>query len=63
MFSYVLIIFAHVGAMAHGNSNALTSVPGFSSKAACERAGEETKKLARGTVKVINYVCVDQAGK
>lgn len=60
MTTWVLIIFAHVGVMGDGNSNALTSVPGFGSQQECTQAGDAAKKLAKGTVKAIDFVCVQQ---
>lgn len=56
--TWILIIFAHVGALGDGNSNALTSVPGFSTEAECTDAGTTARKLAKGTVKSIDFVCV-----
>lgn len=56
---YVLIIFAHVGALGDGNSNALTTAE-FNSAASCMAAGAQAKKLAVGTVKVIDFVCVQK---
>lgn len=58
--TWVLILFAHVGPMADGNSNALHSVPGFASAADCTQAGREAAAMARGTVKKIEFVCVRQ---
>jgi len=53
---YVLILFAHVGLMGDGNSNAFTTAE-FSSEATCKVAGEAARKMAQGTVKEINYIC------
>lgn len=53
---YVLILFAHVGAMGSGNSNALTTVE-FSSEKSCIAAGQSARKMAAGTVKEITFVC------
>lgn len=55
---WTLILFAHVGMMGSGNSNALTSVPGFSQQQLCVAAGNEAKRLSDSSVKVITYVCV-----
>ena len=60
MVTWILILFAHVGAMGSGNSNALTSVPGFASQAECSDAGKAAKALVAGTVKEISYACVRQ---
>lgn len=57
MITYVLILFAYVGPMGSGNSNALTTQE-FNSQATCEVAGKAASKLAGGTVKNIEYVCV-----
>lgn len=53
---YVLILFAHVGLMGSGNSNALTTAE-FTSEATCKAAGDAAVKMAGGTVKNITYVC------
>lgn len=58
--TYVLLVMMHVGMMGSGNSNALTSVPGFKTKAACEAAGLAYSDLSSGTVKEIKTVCVQQ---
>lgn len=56
---WVLVLFAHVGAMGDGNSNALT-VAYFSTNETCEAAGKSVQKLTRGTVKKIEYTCNKQ---
>jgi hypothetical protein len=56
---WILILFAHVGAMGDGNSNALTTAQ-FSSQQTCEEAGKAAKKLSFGSTKHITYVCVKQ---
>jgi len=60
MITWVLIVFAHVGVLGKTDSNALTSVPGFTVLAECMQAGDATKTLSNGTVKDIKYVCVKQ---
>jgi len=55
--AFVLILFAHVGPMGNGNSNALT-VAEFTSQARCEAAGQAARRLANGSVKSIEWVCV-----
>ena len=55
--AFVLILFAHVGALGDGNSNALT-VADFTSRANCEAAGRAAVSMAKGTVKKIEFVCV-----
>lgn len=61
--TWILIIFAHVGMLGEGNSNALTSVPGFGSEAECINAGKAVKKLGTGTVKSIDFVCAPATGR
>lgn len=56
---FVLILFAHVGPMGDGNSNAITTAE-FNSAATCAAAGARAKALAQGTTKVIEFVCVQK---
>lgn len=57
--TFVLIIFAHVGPMGDGNSNALT-VAEFTTAERCAKAGQAAKTLAQGmgSTKSIEFVCV-----
>lgn len=57
---FILIIFAHVGLLGSGNSNALTSISGFKSNESCIEAGNKAKTMADDTVKVIKFVCVKE---
>jgi hypothetical protein len=57
--TFILILFAHVGPLAEGNSNALT-VAEFSSKERCEAAGRAAQKLALNTVKKIEWTCAQK---
>jgi hypothetical protein len=57
--NWILILFAHVGPMGDGNSNALTTAQ-FSSQATCEAAGAAAVKLSSGSTKRIVFVCVKQ---
>ncbi len=59
MISFVLFVFAHVGPLGDGNSNAITSQE-FNSKQSCEVAAKAVKEMARGTVKAIETVCVQK---
>lgn len=61
MTTFILLVFVHVGAMGSGNSNALTTVPGFITEAECKAAGAAYAALAKGTVKEIKTVCVKQS--
>jgi hypothetical protein len=56
---WTLILFAHVGMMSDKDSMALTNVTGFRTQAECRTAGEEAKKMASGTTKVMKYTCVE----
>jgi hypothetical protein len=56
---WTLILFAHVGIMSDKDSMALTNVAGFRTQQECRAAGEEAKKMAGGTTKVIKYTCVE----
>ena len=53
---FVLILFAHVGPMGDGNSNALT-VAEFTTQDRCMAAGKAAAGMTMGTVKNINWVC------
>lgn len=55
--AFILIIFAHVGTMGSGNSNALT-VAEFTTAERCAAAGKAAKQMAAGTVKQIEWVCL-----
>ena len=55
---WILIVFAHAGAMSDKDSMALTNVSGFKTEAACIAAGKEAAKMASMTTKVIKYTCV-----
>ena len=55
--AFVLIIFAHVGPMGQGNSNALT-VAEFTTAERCAAAGKAAKNLAQASVKQIEWVCM-----
>ena len=56
---YVLLVFAHVGMMGKGNSNALVTQE-FNSKEKCEAAISAYAKLAGGSTKEVNAVCVEK---
>lgn len=53
---WILILFAHVGPLADGNSNALTTAE-FQSESACRAAGKAASAMAQNTVKKIEFVC------
>lgn len=55
--TWILILMMHVGPMGSGNSNALTSIGGFQTEAACMNAGRKSESMASGTVKDIKFIC------
>jgi hypothetical protein len=59
MTEWILILFAHVGPLGDGNSNALTTAT-FITEKKCIKAGEQAEKLTRGTVKTISFVCTEK---
>ena len=59
MINWILILFVHVGPLGDGNSNAITT-ESFGSQARCMAAGNAAKKMAQGTVKSIEFVCVEK---
>lgn len=59
MSAWILIVFAHVGALGSGNSNALTTAE-FTTEARCIAAGKAAKTLANGTVKSIDFICKEK---
>lgn len=54
---FVLILFAHVGPMGNGNSNALTTQE-FTTAERCQAAGQAAKRLAGSSTKIIEWACV-----
>lgn len=56
MGAFVLILFAHVGPLGNGNSNALT-VAYFENKPACIAADNLSKQMIANTVKQIEFIC------
>lgn len=55
---WTLVIYIYAGMLAKGDSVALTSVPGFTSKPACIAAADETKGFVSGSTKKIEHACV-----
>lgn len=58
--SYVLILFLHAGIWSKGDSMTSTSVPGFTTREACEAAGQKADELVRSTKKEFRFICVQQ---
>jgi len=57
---WVLIIYIYAGALAQGDSVAISSIPGFTSSATCEQAGKQTEKFVSGSMKEHRFQCVKQ---
>ena len=53
-----MVNFIYAGMLASGDSVALITLPGWSTKAACEQAGKELEPLVRSTAKALRFVCV-----
>ena len=56
---WILILFAHVGVLGMTDSNSITTAE-FTSQATCIAAGKAAKSLVAGTVKNIEYACVQK---
>ncbi len=56
---FVLILFAHVGPQGHTNANAIATQE-FTSAQKCQIAGEKSAKLVSGSIKRIDFVCVEK---
>jgi len=57
---FILIIYIFAGPFAKGDSVALTSVPGFSTEAACKSAGFKASSFVVGSAKEYRFECVKQ---
>ncbi len=58
--TWVLILFTGVSMMADGESNAMTSVQGFTSEARCKAAGDASVKKFESGTKRVQFVCAVQ---
>lgn len=56
--TWILVLYIYAGAMAQGDSVAITNVPGFVTQAKCEEAGNLAKPLVNGSSKVLRFVCL-----
>ena len=54
---YVLIIYIYAGALAHGDSVALTTVP-MQDKAVCAMAAKQAESLVARSTKVLRTACL-----
>ena len=54
---YVLIIYIYAGALAQGDSVALTNIP-MSDKVTCEKAANEAGTLVARSTKVLRTSCL-----
>lgn len=60
---WILVLYIYAGALARGDSVSVTSIPGFSSIALCEKAGQTSKPLVSGSTKEIRFVCLQSGNK
>lgn len=58
MTTWTLVLFIYAGALAKGDSVAITNVPHFQSRGACEAAGAAMKPLVTSTFKELRFACV-----
>ncbi len=58
---WILLIYVYAGILAKGDSVALTTIPGYASKDACEQSARDLPKLVKGTTKEVVYVCLAKA--
>jgi len=56
--TYILILLVYAGPLSHGDSVAVTHVPGFSSLQSCEAAGKTAESMTNNSLKVTRHVCV-----
>lgn len=54
---YVLILYIYAGAMAQGDSVALTNIP-MADKATCETAAKQAESLVARSTKVLRTACL-----
>ena len=54
---YVLVLYIYAGAMASGDSVALTTVP-MNDKVTCEKAAAESESLVARSTKNLRYACL-----
>lgn len=59
MTSWVLVLYIYAGVWAKGDSVALHTITGFTSKQTCEAAGQAPSSLVSGSAKDYRYVCVE----
>lgn len=56
--SWILIIYIYAGALANGDSVAITNIPYFATEQECIQAGKQAKELVNGSTKVYRFVCI-----
>ncbi len=54
---YVLILYIYAGAMASGDSVALTNIP-MNDKVTCEKAAQQAESLVSRSTKVLRTACL-----
>lgn len=56
---WILILFAHVGALGNGNSNSITTAE-YTSQQRCSQALGLAKDLTSGSTKTITGICTQK---
>lgn len=59
MTTWTLILFVGIGLLGDGEANALTTVPGFTTKAACDVAAKAAVSVFDSGKKSAKAVCVE----
>ena len=54
---YVLVLYIYAGALAQGDSVALTTIP-MQDKVVCETAAKQAESLVRASTKVLRTSCL-----
>lgn len=55
--SWVLVLYIYAGAMARGDSVALTNVP-HATQQACQASGKQAELLVSGSMKSVRFICL-----
>jgi len=61
--TWVLLLMVHVGSFGKYEATAVTSTPGFTSRAQCEAAGRAAAQTFTVGVKQALWVCAEQGAK
>ena len=56
--NWILVIYIYAGALANGDSVAITHIPKFATEQECVQAGKQANGLVSGSTKVYRFVCL-----